>query len=72
MTRKLCFTQGRVIPTVSTSWKASWPMACVGTCPLMITSGIESMCAVAIPVTALVSPGPEVTMTTPTLLVERA
>jgi hypothetical protein len=47
-------------------------MACVGTCPLMITSGIESMCAVAIPVTALVSPGPEVTMTTPTLLVERA
>jgi len=29
-------------------------MAWVGTCPVMITIGIESMYAVAIPVTALV------------------
>ena len=33
-------------------------MACVGTCPVMITIGIESMYAVAMPVTALVTPGP--------------
>ena len=71
-TRKLCFTQGRVTPTVSTSWKASCPIAWVGTCPLMMTSGIESMYAVAIPVTAFVTPGPEVTITTPTLSVARA
>ena len=42
-TRKLCFTHGRVMPTVSHSWKASWPIACVGTWPVMMTSGIESM-----------------------------
>src|SRR6266853_543851 len=70
-TRKLCFTQGRVMPTVSHSWKASRPMAWVGTCPVMITIGIESMYAVAIPVTALVTPGPEVTSATPTLSLER-
>ncbi len=50
-------THGRVMPTVSHSWNASWPIACVGTCPVMITSGIESMYAVAMPVTALVTPG---------------
>ena len=66
-TRKLCLTHGRVMPTVSHSWKASWPMACVGTCPVMTTIGIESMYAVAMPVTALVTPGPEVTRHTPTL-----
>ena len=32
----------------------------------MITIGIESMYAVAMPVTALVTPGPEVTSATPT------
>ncbi len=37
----------------------------------MITNGTESMCAVAIPVTALVTPGPEVTRQTPILLEER-
>ena len=71
MTRKLCFTQGRVMPTVSHSWNASCPMAWVGTWPLMITIGIESMYAVAIPVTALVTPGPEVTRHTPTLCEDR-
>ncbi len=43
LTRKLCLTIGRVMPTVSHSWKASRPMAAVGTCPEMITIGIESM-----------------------------
>src|SRR5213595_3736110 len=70
-TRKLCFTQGRVMPTVSHSWNASWPMACVGTCPVITTMGIESMYAVAMPVTALVTPGPDVTRHTPTLCDER-
>ena len=49
------------MPTVSHSWKASRPIACVGTWPVRTTSGIESMYAVAMPVTALVTPGPEVT-----------
>ena len=39
--------------------------------PELITSGIESMYAVAIPVTALVTPGPEVTSATPTLVLDR-
>ena len=43
LTRKLCLTQGRVMPTASHSWKASSPMALVGTWPLMITIGTESM-----------------------------
>src|SRR5471032_3712018 len=43
LTRKLCLTQGRVMPTVSHSWNASWPIAAVGTWPLMMTSGMESM-----------------------------
>ena len=33
-------------------------MACVGTWPVSTTIGIESMYAVAMPVTALVTPGP--------------
>src|SRR5437868_14843651 len=71
-TRKLCLTIGRVMPTVSHSWKASWPMDWVGTFPVITTIGIESRYAVAIPVTALVTPGPEVTRATPTLPVARA
>ena len=71
-TRKLCLTTGRVMPTVSHSWNASRPIAGVGTCPVMITIGIESMYAVAMPVTALVTPGPEVTSATPTSPVARA
>src|SRR5436190_6575356 len=71
LTRKLCFTHGRVMPTVSHSWNASSPIAWVGTCPVMTTIGIESMYAVAIPVTAFVTPGPEVTRHTPTLFDER-
>ena len=46
-------------------------MAWVGTWPVRITIGIESMYAVAMPVTALVTPGPDVTSATPTLCDER-
>ena len=49
--------------------KASWPITRVGTWPEMITNGIESQNAVAMPVTALAAPGPEVTSATPTLSV---
>ena len=42
-TSTLCLVQERVMPTVSHSWKASRPIAGVGTCPVMITIGIESM-----------------------------
>lgn len=66
LTRKLCFTHERVMPTASHSWNASWPIICKGTWQDRITSGIESMYAVAIPVTAFVTPGPEVTSATPT------
>ncbi len=59
------------MPTVSHSWKASSPIACVGTWPLMTTIGTESMYAVAMPVTALVTPGPLVTRQTPTFSVDR-
>jgi hypothetical protein len=37
--------QGRVMPTVSHSWKASLPIRCVGTWPVMQTIGIESIIA---------------------------
>ena len=60
------------MPTVSHSWKASLPIMCVGTWPVMQTTGIESISASVSPVTALVAPGPDVTSTTPTLPVERA
>ena len=60
------------MPTVSTSWKASLPMTGVGTWPVSTTIGIESMWAVAMPVTALVAPGPEVTRATPQRPVARA
>ncbi len=56
------------MPTVSHSWNASWPIAWVGTWPVSTTIGIESMYAVAMPVTALVTPGPEVTSATPDLV----
>ena len=41
------------------------PIIVVGTWPDKTTIGVESMYASAIPVTVLVAPGPEVTMTTP-------
>ena len=55
------------MPTVSHSWKASVPIRWVGTWPVITTSGMESIRASTMPVTALVAPGPEVTSTTPGL-----
>ena len=71
-TSQLCLVQGRVMPTVSHSWKASEPISDVGTWPVMQTSGTESISASCSGVTALVAPGPEVTSMTPALPVERA
>ena len=61
-----------VTPVISTSWKESRPSDPVPTLPVMATMGTLSMNAVAIPVTRLVAPGPEVAMTTPVLPVARA
>ena len=41
--RKECFTTGIVMPTMSDSWNESVPMTARGTCPVMTTSGTESM-----------------------------
>ena len=60
------------MPVTSVSWKASLPMAPVGTCPVMQTMGDESIIAVAMPVTRFVAPGPLVAIATPTLPVARA
>ena len=54
------------IPTISVSWKASLPSKCDGTCPVIQTIGVESICASAIPVIRFVAPGPEVAIATPT------
>ena len=43
ITSSLCLVTERVMPTVSHSWKASLPIAAVGTWPVMATIGIESM-----------------------------
>ena len=56
---------GSVIPVMSDSWNASVPMTLVATCAVNTTIGIESMNALAIPVTVLVAPGPLVTSATP-------
>ena len=69
---KLCFVTGIVIPVISTSWKESFPKRLVGTCPVIATIGMESIYAVAIPVTRFVAPGPEVAIHTPTLPVALA
>jgi hypothetical protein len=45
LTSQLCLVQGRVMPTVSASWKASLPIMKVGTWPVRTTSGIESISA---------------------------
>ena len=57
---------------MSVSWKPSVPMRCDGTWPVMQTIGLESSAAVAMPVTRLVAPGPEVAIATPTLPDARA
>jgi hypothetical protein len=63
---------GSVTPVTSVSWKASVPIAFEPTWPVMHTMGEESIIAVAMPVTMLVAPGPEVAMATPTLPLARA
>ena len=65
-TSQECLTIGIVIPVMSHSWKASVPISIVRTCPVMQTSGVESIHASAIGVTRFVAPGPEVAMATPT------
>ena len=66
VTRKLCLVIGNVMPRMSASWKASVPIDPLGTCPVIATTGTESMYASASGVTRLVAPGPEVAMQTPT------
>ena len=63
---------GMVTSKISVSWKASRPKSGVSTCPVSATTGIESINAVASPVTKFVAPGPEVAMHTPTFPDARA
>ena len=65
VTRKLCLVTGSVMPAMSASWKPSVPIRLDGTCPVMATTGTESMYASASGVTRLVAPGPDVAMHTP-------
>ena len=43
VTRKLCLVIGMVIPEMFVSWKASVPIAALGTWPVTATIGTESM-----------------------------
>ena len=63
---------GSVTPVMSVSWKPSLPINLLPTCPVMQTIGDESIIAVAMPVTMLVAPGPDVATATPTLPLARA
>jgi len=57
---------GIVIPVMSASWKASVPIRPRPTCPVIATTGMESIWASASAVTRFVAPGPEVAIITPT------
>jgi hypothetical protein len=72
VTRALCLVIGSVMPVMSVSWNASLPSSLEGTFPVMNTVGIESSIAVAMPVTRLVAPGPDVAIATPTRPLARA
>ena len=63
---------GRLMPRASLSWKAWVPITPVATWPLMHSTGIESLMASSRPVMVLLTPGPEVTSTTPRRPVLRA
>jgi hypothetical protein len=63
---------GRDMPSASLSWNAWVPITPVATCPLMHSTGIESLIASSSPLMVLPTPGPEVTSTTPTRPVVRA
>ena len=67
-----CLTIGNVTPKISTSWNASVPIKDLPTCPVIHTIATESIWAVAIPVTKLVAPGPDVTINTPVFPVDLA
>ena len=56
---------------MSTSWKASVPISGEATWPVIATIGTLSRKALAMPVTRLVAPGPDVAMHTPGLPVTR-
>ena len=47
-------------------------MAALGTCPVIQTIGVESIIAVAKPVTIFAAPGPEVAIATPTFPLDLA
>src|ERR687884_546574 len=49
---------GMVIPVMSASWKASVPIMLLGTLAVIATRGTESICALQMPVTRFVAPGP--------------
>ena len=66
------FVTGRDMPSASLSWNALVPITAVATCPLMHSTGIESLMASRRPVMVLPTPGPEVTSTTPSRPVLRA
>src|SRR4030065_1779186 len=74
----LYLVMGVVMPMMSASWKASRPIMyveltpVVGTCPVRAMTGLESMWALAMPVTRLVAPGPLVAKHTPGLPLARA
>ena len=72
LTIKLCFVIGITTPAISISWKLSLPSAVTFTFAVIATRGMESIYAVAIPVTRFVAPGPEVAIHTPTLPVALA
>ena len=57
---------------MSISWKLSLPSKDTATLAVIATNGVESIYAVAIPVTKFVAPGPDVAIHTPTLPVDLA
>ena len=65
-------TPGPITAETGASWKASVPIAEVGTCPVITTRGTESAMLSRTGVTVFVAPGPEVTITTPTFPDARA
>ena len=71
-TIKLYLVIGMVTPAMSISWKLSRPKRLTATLHVIATIGTESIYAVAIPVTRLVAPGPEVAIHTPTFPVALA
>ena len=71
-TMKLYLVIGMVTPVMSISWKLSRPSRLTPTLQVIAIIGMESINAVAIPVTRLVAPGPEVARHTPTFPVALA